>query len=215
MVTVTGAAVDPAHCVISASLAEDAPYAAAGPIEQSFNIAKAAGSVSINNMPLSATVGGQFTPTFTQSGDGTASVESLTTGVCTVTAGVVNFIAAGTCRIRASITEGTNHLAATGAQESVNVVPALGIFSSSCAYTINAKNDQRQVTIIWENANPGVTKIELVDGRVVTKQLAPSTNGSWSTNVKTGTPTYGLWGGTSRRDAGTNLTPAGTACVLQ
>ena len=215
MVTIDGAAVDPSHCVLAATLAADGSYAAAGPIEQSFNILRAAGSVSINNMPGSATISGNFTPEYTKSGDGSASVVSLTTSVCTVTDGVVSFIAAGTCTLQASVAEGTNHLAATGSEQGVNVVPATGIFSSACTYTINPKNNQRQVTVSWENANPGVTKIEITDGRVVTKQLAPTSLGSWTTNIKTGTPAYGLWGGTSRRDAATNLTLAGTACVLQ
>ncbi|MGE5749243.1 MAG: hypothetical protein ACM31F_04745, partial [Gemmatimonas sp.] len=213
MVTVSGIAEDPNHCIIRATLPANGAYAGAGPIDQSFNIARAAGSVSINNMPSSASVGGNFTPTFTVVGDGTASVTSLTTAVCTVDgSGVVTFISAGTCTLRASVTEGTNHLAADGSQQSVTV---LGVFSSACTYTINAKNDQRQVTINWQNASPGVTQIQLTDGRTVTKQLSPTATGSWSTNVKTGVPTYGLWGGTSRRDATTTHVTAGTACTQQ
>jgi hypothetical protein len=215
MVTVTGAAVDPVHCVLSASLAADGTFAAAGPVKDSVNIAKATSSVNINNMPASATVGDSFTPTYTTSSDGTVSVASLTTGVCTVTSGVVNFIAAGTCTLRASVTEGTNHLAVTGSQQNVTVSPLPAVFSSSCTYTINAKNNQRQVTVSWQNADPGVTQIQIADGKIVTRQLAPTATGSWSTNVKTGAPTYGLWGGTSRRANTTTLVDAGTACVQQ
>jgi hypothetical protein len=214
MVSITGAAVDPVHCVVAATLAADGSYAAAGPMKDSVNVAKAAASVSINNMPLSATVGDQFTPTYTKPGDGTASVVSLTTGVCTVTSGVVNFIAAGSCLLQASVAEGTNYLAATGSEQSITVSPLAPVFSSACTYTINAKNNQRQVTVSWENADPGVTQIQITDGRVVSKQVSPTATGSWTTNVKTGVPGYGLWGGTSRRDAGTNLVPAGTACSL-
>jgi hypothetical protein len=112
------------------------------------------------------------------------------------------------------VTEGTNHLAATGSGQSVTVVAAVGLFASACSYTINSKNGQRQVTVSWENANPGVTQIQVTDGRVVTKQLAPTATGSWSTNVKTGVPSYGLWGGALRRDTGTTLVAAGTACTL-
>ena len=213
MVTVTGVALDPIHCVLAATLAAHGSYAGAGPIEESFNIMKAPGSVSINNMPASATAGGDFTPAFTKSGDGSASVASLTTGVCTVTAGVVDFIAAGTCTLQASVAEGTNHLEATGSEQSF-LISAAPLLSSTCTYTINAKNNQRQVTVSWANADPGVTQIQITDGRVVTKQLAPTVSGAWSTNVKTGEPTYGLWGGTARRDASTELVPAGTACSL-
>ena len=58
IVTITGAAINPSACILEASLAADATYTSAGPLQQSFNIAKAAGSVSINNIPASATVGG-------------------------------------------------------------------------------------------------------------------------------------------------------------
>jgi CSLREA domain-containing protein len=214
MVSITGAATDPMHCVLAATLAADGSYAAAGPMKDSLNVAKAAASVSINNMPLSATVGDHFTPTYTKPGDGIASAVSLTTGVCTVTSGVVHFVAAGSCMLQASVAEGTNYLAATGSEQSVTVSSLPPVFSSACTYTINAKNNQRQVTVSWESADPGVTQIQITDGRIVTKQVSPTVTGSWSTNVKTGAPTYGLWGGTSRRDASTELVTAGTACTL-
>jgi CSLREA domain-containing protein len=215
MVTITSAAVAPNACTIEATLAPDATYAGAGPIAQSFHIAKAAGSVSISNLSTSATVGGSFTPEYAKLGDGTASTTSLTTGVCTVSGGVVSFDAAGTCTLQALVTEGTNHLAATGAEQSFTIAPAGPVFSSSCTYTINAKNSQRAVTVAWQNAVPGVTLIEVSNGRAVTKQQAPTATGSWSTKVTGGTPTYGLWGGTSRKDAGTELVPAGTACTQE
>ena len=85
--------------------------------------AKAAGSVSINNIPASAVYGGSFTPTFTTNSDGTTSAVSLTTATCTISAGVVSFDAAGLCTLRASVTEGTNHLAATGAEQSFTIAP--------------------------------------------------------------------------------------------
>jgi CSLREA domain-containing protein len=121
MVTITGAAVDPDHCILEATLASDGTYAGAGPISQSFNIAKAAGYVSISNLPGSGVVGAGFTPTYTKAGDGAASTVSNSTGICTVTEGEVAFVAAGTCLLRASVAEGTNHLAATGNEQSFAV----------------------------------------------------------------------------------------------
>ncbi len=122
-VTINGAAVDPASCVIAASLAADATYAAAGPLSQSFNIAKASTTVSINNVPSSATVGETFTPTYTSPSDGTKSTTSSTTGVCTVSGGVVSYIAAGTCTLVAHVAAGTNWLAADGAPQGFTVSP--------------------------------------------------------------------------------------------
>ena len=88
----------------------------------SFSISQAAGSVSINNIPVSAEYGGSFNPTFNLLGDGTPSVASLTSGICTVTSGVVNYVGVGTCTLQASVTAGTNYLAATGALQSFTVV---------------------------------------------------------------------------------------------
>ena len=81
-------------------------------------INRAAGSVSINNIPTSAFFGGSFMPTLETLGDGVASLISTTTNVCTVnaTTGAVSFDKAGTCRLQASVAQGTNHLAATGAE---------------------------------------------------------------------------------------------------
>ena len=88
----------------------------------SFSISQAAGSVSINNIPVSAEYGGNFTPTFNLLGDGTPSVASLTSGICTMTSGVVNYVGVGTCTLQASVTTGTNYLAATAAPQSFTVV---------------------------------------------------------------------------------------------
>jgi hypothetical protein len=88
----------------------------------SFTISQAAGSVSINNIPVSAEYGGSFTPTFSLLGDGTPSFASLTSGTCTVTSGVVNYIGVGTCTLQASVAAGTNYLTATGAPQSFTVV---------------------------------------------------------------------------------------------
>ena len=88
-------------------------------------------------------------------------------------------------------------------------------FTSSCTFTIHPKTGQRLVTVTWTNAIPGVTKIRVSGGSPEEREQAPSASGSWSSGVKRGTPTYGLWGGTSRKDAGTVLVEAGTACTLQ
>jgi len=110
-------------CTLRASIGEGTNHEAAVGPTQSFTIAKVPGSVQINNMPATASFGGSFVPAFTKLGDGAASVTSLTTGTCTVTAGTVNFVGAGACNLQAAVAEGTNYLAATGALQSVNVTP--------------------------------------------------------------------------------------------
>jgi CSLREA domain-containing protein len=92
------------------------------------------------------------------------------------------------------------------------LVQTASSFTSSCTFTIHPKNGQRQVTVTWANADPGVTLIQLVDTRTVSKQMAPTAAGSWSTSVKTD-PTYGIWGGASRKDQGVELVEPGTGCT--
>ena len=115
-------------CKLQAAVTAGTNHLAATGAEQSFTVAKAAGSVTINNIPANATFGGSFTPAYTKAGDGTASTTSNTPSVCSVnnTTGVVSFDAAGTCKLQAAVTAGTNHLAATGAEQSFTVAKAAG-----------------------------------------------------------------------------------------
>lgn len=85
----------------------------------------------------------------------------------------------------------------------------------TCTFQRNPKNGQLAALVTWANADPGVTLIQVVDGRTVTKQQAPSASGTWSTSLKTASDvlTYGVWGGTSRKDTSSELVPAGTACT--
>jgi CSLREA domain-containing protein len=88
-----------------------------------FTINKAAGSVMINNIPAEPRVGESFTPNYTKLGDGNPSTVSNTPLVCAVSGGMVSFVAEGACTLVASVTEGTNHQAATGAPQSFDVAP--------------------------------------------------------------------------------------------
>jgi hypothetical protein len=87
--------------------------------------------------------------------------------------------------------------------------------TSSCTYGAPAKNGSRAVTVTWANASPGVTKIAVPGANPREKTLAPTASGSWSTNIRNALPTYGLFGGISRKDTGTTLVPAATACTAQ
>ncbi|HWJ20892.1 MAG TPA: choice-of-anchor Q domain-containing protein [Gemmatimonadaceae bacterium] len=178
-------------------------------------INKAANLVSITNIPTSATVNNFFTPTYSYAGDGTPSAISKTTSTCTVGGGVVSFVAEGTCTLQASVTEGTNYLAATGTDQSFTIGPTGPVFSNACTYTVNTKNSQRSVTVTWQNASPGVTLVQVTSGgRTNQRQLAPTASGSWSTKLQSGTPVYNLKGGAKRGDVSTELTTAG-ACTQQ
>ena len=77
---------------------------------------------SISNLPESGTYGGSFTPTVTTTGDGTTSVTSTTTDVCTVgESGVVTFEAAGLCTLVAHVAAGSLFSAADGVDQGFTV----------------------------------------------------------------------------------------------
>jgi alpha-tubulin suppressor-like RCC1 family protein len=112
-------------CLVTATKAGDGNYEATSAVG-TVALQKAAGSISISNIPAIAPYGMRFTPAFTKSGDGTASVVSNTTDICTVASGVVNYVGAGDCILQASVAEGTNHLATTGTPQSLTIFRSEG-----------------------------------------------------------------------------------------
>jgi CSLREA domain-containing protein len=136
---------------------------------------------------------------------------------CTVTpAGMVSItgvaVPPSACTIEATLATDGTYAGAGPIAQSFIISPPAPAFSSSCTYMINLKKGQRTVLVTWANADPGVTRIEVVDGRTITKQMAPTASGSWRTSTKAD-PSYGIWGGTSRKDAQKVWVPARTACT--
>jgi len=89
-----------------------------------FTVAKATPTTpTISNIPTSATFGGAgFTAIVQTNGDGTTSVASNSTGVCTVTGvSTVNYVGVGTCSLTASVTAGTNYAANSGSAQTFSV----------------------------------------------------------------------------------------------
>jgi hypothetical protein len=136
---------------------------AAGSVDDA--IAKANNTVSISNIPAAAVYQGSFMPTFTTLGDGAKSTASLTPAICTITGNTVNFVAVGTCRLQASVTEGTNYKAATGDAQSFDVGKAPGSVSISNIPGVG-------VAVVGASFTPTYTK--LGDGVASTASLTPA-----------------------------------------
>ncbi|MCX6460741.1 MAG: hypothetical protein NTZ03_10580 [Actinobacteria bacterium] len=113
-------------CPLKAHVAVSANWLKGDGQVQQVSVAKASTSVSISNMPGSAVVGDSFTPTLTTTSDGTKSVTSSDTNVCTVNVGTgaVSFIAAGSCTLVAHVASSANWLAADGSAQQVSVAKA-------------------------------------------------------------------------------------------
>jgi uncharacterized repeat protein (TIGR02543 family) len=87
-------------------------------------------TVSISNIPSAAIYGGQFTPSFTTSGNGTVfSVTSSTASVCTVSGSTVNFVGAGECTLTPSVAATVTYSAATGSSQGFEVGPGTATVS--------------------------------------------------------------------------------------
>ncbi len=99
-------------CTLTASVAATANYAAGTGSDQSFSIGKATPTApTISDIPANPAYQENFAATVSTTGDGTTSVVSSTTGVCTVNGLTVTFVGVGTCSLTASVASGTDYTA--------------------------------------------------------------------------------------------------------
>jgi hypothetical protein len=108
-------------CTLTANASATINYAAATGSPQSFTIAQATTTISIKNVPGNAKKGASFTPTYAYTGDGTPSTTSNTPATCTASGSIVNFVASGTCTLKAQATAGTNYAATAGTPQSFTI----------------------------------------------------------------------------------------------
>jgi len=106
------------QCTLNAHVADTTSFGGGTGAAQSFMVGAATATVSITNLPTSAQKGGQFTPSYTTSGDGTVfSVTSTSTSVCAVSGSSVSFVGAGTCNLTAAVAAPVSMLATPAPQE--------------------------------------------------------------------------------------------------
>ena len=140
-------------CTLVSHLALGTNYLGADGSAQSFTVFAGMPSISIANLPSSAVFGEGFTPEISTSGDGETSVTSSTTDVCTVSDGVVSYVAAGTCTLVSHISMSAIYLAADFAQSftvgratpsiSISNIPSSAIFGGSFTLSLSKTGDGR------------------------------------------------------------------------
>ena len=114
-------------CSLNAQVAASPNYTAATGGAQSFNIGRAAATTPvISNIPSPANEFAGFTVSLTTTGDGTMSVTSNTSNVCSVDPNgiTVTFVGFGTCSLTPSVAQGPNHFSATGNPQAFTVKAA-------------------------------------------------------------------------------------------
>jgi DNA-binding beta-propeller fold protein YncE len=116
-------------CTIQATQAGNANYAAATPVNQSFQVTQVIQSQSISFGALSNNVLGAapFTTSATATSGLAVSFASTTSSVCTVSGASVTLLALGTCTIQATQAGNATYSAATPVNQSFQVTsPGLG-----------------------------------------------------------------------------------------
>ena len=143
-------------CTLTAHVAAGTEYLAADGSSNSFTVGQATPTTpTISNLPASGTYGGSFTASVSTDGDGSTSVTSSTTDVCTVESDelTVDFVGVGTCTLTAHVAAGTEYLAADGSSNSFTVgqatpttptisnLPASGTYGGSFTASVSTDGD--------------------------------------------------------------------------
>jgi hypothetical protein len=109
-------------CSLTAHISQGATYAAADGAPQTFTVSAAAPSTpSISDLPGSGAFGSGFTVAVSTNGDGTKSVTSNSTGICSVSGFNVSYVGVGTCSLTAHVATGTDYTSADGTPQTFNV----------------------------------------------------------------------------------------------
>ena len=171
-------------CTLQANQAGNANWLAAPQASQSFTVGQGSQTISFTSTaPTNATVGGPtYTPTATASSGLTVTITvgTLSTGICSISGGVVSFQGTGTCTLQANQAGNANWLAAPQASQSFTVT-ALTI-TSVTAHTGNHPS--------FNGTGAVGTKVTVTVCK--TNAAYPCTGNTVGTVATTGTPT-GSW----------------------
>jgi hypothetical protein len=134
-------------CTIQATQAGNTNYAAATPVNQSFQVTQASQTITFGALSNRAFGSAPFTVSATASSGLAVSFASTTSAVCTTSGATVTLVAAGTCTIQATQAGNANYAAATPVNRSFQVTPksqtiAFGALSNrafgSAPFTVSA-----------------------------------------------------------------------------
>lgn len=166
-------------CSITASQAGDATWLAATAVEQTFNIGKAAQTISFNkpadivfaagaSVPLTATATSGLAVTFT----------SLTTSVCTVSGATATMVAAGACSVRASQAGNANYAAAPDVTQTFNAIGQPKITATATVSPPSFSRPGETLLFVITLSNTGgvaATGVKLVEPRLTGITCAATT----------------------------------------
>lgn len=116
------------NCKVNANQVGDANWNTATQVQQIIPVTKGDQTISITSAtPAAKVAGATYTPTATSTSGVTPvfTVDSSSSSICSIAAGVVSFLAVGTCKVNANEAGGTNWNAATQVQQSITVAKGI------------------------------------------------------------------------------------------
>jgi hypothetical protein len=124
--TISGNAVTPlaiGTCIFEEGQPGDDRYLAATSVTQSFTVSGYRQTIAFNGPPPQALATGTLTLSATATSGLAVEFSSTTPAVCRVSGNTVTFLAAGTCRLRASQPGDTNYAQARSVEQSFTIAP--------------------------------------------------------------------------------------------
>jgi len=113
------------NCIIDANQSGNSYYSAAPQVQQSVTVIKASQSITFTSSIPSETYGStvSYTPTATATSGlfVTFSIDPASASICSISSGVVSFVAGGTCAIDANQAGNSDYASAPQVQQSVTV----------------------------------------------------------------------------------------------
>jgi outer membrane protein OmpA-like peptidoglycan-associated protein len=169
-------------CVLDINQAGNGSYAPASQVQQAITVAGDQQSVQFtSNAPTAATVGDTYAPTGSATSGLTPviTVDSSSTGVCSISAGVVTFNAAGSCVLDINQAGTSSYDPAAQFQQTINVAaapqsspssgsPSSGSPSQSTPSKGTSSNGSSSTTTNFSTvAAPSITSVTVGNGQAV------------------------------------------------
>jgi hypothetical protein len=178
-------------CTLTATRAADTYYSAKDSSSSIVTISKRSQTLSFTStVPTSPFVGDSYTPQVSSTQSLSASLTSTTTGVCTFAGTVLNFLAAGTCTVRATQAGTTNVFAAQAVDQSIVVgmrnqnitFPALGnVLYGAASFSAGASVDSG-LPLAYSSSTPSVCTVGASTG-IIAVSSTGSSNATCSITV--------------------------------
>ena len=123
-------------CKVLANQSGDTNWNAAAQVFQSFSVGKGSPTLAFTSMASAPKVNTTYSPVASSSSTGavTYAIDSASSAICSITAGIVSFNAVGTCTVNASQVTDTNWLSVSQVQQNITVAKG----DQSISFTTNA-----------------------------------------------------------------------------